>query len=413
MAQSPSADSLDVAPVLRRLVEAARVGSPSLRAARAALDAATARRRAAGLVPPFTMQAGVSDAPRSDFSAGNAQVQVGRDLFLEARRDAARRVADVELSATARSLASQLSIVQADVLRALAHFAGARRALHGLVASDELIGNVEAALQARFAAGEARYLDVLRARTERLQLRAEQQSARADADAAFAQLEGLVGRAIDSVTLSGIVEATAGDRMVPSWSAQLREVPSADSLVRLHPAVLQAEADVQRAEAGLALVAAAQQPQVTAYAGVQHIGRANGGPSQGLIAGMSTSLPFTARASNALGRDAASASVSAAQAAFAAATADTRARLRALTARYTAARAQLALFDGALLTAASSERETALAQYRTGSLPLIELLDFERALLRVRLAQAQAVTAAADAMAALLGAADRDGGRRS
>ncbi|MHB0964442.1 MAG: TolC family protein [Gemmatimonadaceae bacterium] len=411
-AQSPGTDSLDVAPVLNQLVEAARIGSPSLRAARATLDAATARRRAAGLLPPFTLQAGVSDAPRNDVVAGNAQVQVERDLFLAARRNAARRVADVEVSAAERSLASQLSILRADVLRALARFAGAQRALRGLATSDQLISDVEAALQARFAVGQARYLDVLRARTERLQLRAEQHSARADAVVAFSQLASLVGRAVDSVALSRLADTTAADRMVPSWSLVLREAPHADSLVRLQPTVRQAEDDVRRAEAAVVQVAAGQRAQVTAYGGLQRIGSANGGLTGGLVAGLSTSLPFTARAANTAGRDAASADVAAAQAALAEVDADSRARVRALTARYTAAREQLALFDGALLIAAGTERETALAQYRAGGLPLIELLDFERALLRVRLAHAQAVTAAADAMAALLGAVDRDGERR-
>jgi len=411
-AQSSDADSLGVASILRQLVDAARTGNPRLRAARAALDGATARRRAAGLLPPVSLQVGISDAPRNDIAAGNAQMQIAREVFLGARRAAARRLADVEVAAAERLLAAQLTILRADVLRALAHFAGAQRMLRGLASSDQLLGDVEAALQARFAVGEARYLDVLRARTERLQLHAEQLAARADAGAAFAQLDVLLGHAVDSATLSQMADATAGDQMVPSWSQLLRDVPNADSLVWLQPAVQRADADVRRAEAAVVLVAAGQRPQVTAYGGVQRIGSANGGLAGGIVAGLSTSLPFTARASNSAGRAAASADVSAAQAASVAAVADARARMRALAARFAAAREQLALYDGALLVAAGNERETALAQYRTGSLPLIELLDFERALLRVRLAHAQAVTGAADAMAALFGGTDPDEARR-
>jgi outer membrane protein TolC len=71
--------------------------------------------------------------------------------------------------------------------------------------------------------------------------------------------------------------------------------------------------------------------------------------------------------------------------------------------RYEAARARITALDGALLVAAEQERETALAHYRAGTLTLLELLDFERALLRVELERADAIRDAASVRAALLG----------
>ena len=46
---------------------------------------------------------------------------------------------------------------------------------------------------------------------------------------------------------------------------------------------------------------------------------------------------------------------------------------------------------------------TTLAHYRNGELTLLELLDFERALLRVEIERARAISAAAAARAALFG----------
>ena len=53
------------------------------------------------------------------------------------------------------------------------------------------------------------------------------------------------------------------------------------------------------------------------------------------------------------------------------------------------------------------ERESALAAYRTGSLSLLELLDFERALSRAEIERIRALVDAADAWADLLGADER------
>ena len=49
------------------------------------------------------------------------------------------------------------------------------------------------------------------------------------------------------------------------------------------------------------------------------------------------------------------------------------------------------------------ERESALAAYRTGSLSLLELIDFERALSRAEIERIRALIDAADALADLFG----------
>jgi outer membrane protein TolC len=60
--------------------------------------------------------------------------------------------------------------------------------------------------------------------------------------------------------------------------------------------------------------------------------------------------------------------------------------------------------DAALLRGAREERESALAAYRTGSVSLLELLDFERALARAEIERVHALLEAVDAWADLMGA---------
>ena len=76
--------------------------------------------------------------------------------------------------------------------------------------------------------------------------------------------------------------------------------------------------------------------------------------------------------------------------------------------RYDAARTRIASFDAALLRGARDERESALGAYRSGELSLLELLDFERALARAEIERLRNRIDAADALADLLGADDRD-----
>ncbi|MBX9928852.1 MAG: hypothetical protein K2X99_08060, partial [Gemmatimonadaceae bacterium] len=138
--------------------------------------------------------------------------------------------------------------------------------------------------------------------------------------------------------------------------------------------------------------------------GVQRISAINGGPSFGLLLGLSTTLPFTAARANALAGEAMDADVVAAATAVGAAVARRRQGLDALYERYLAARARLSAIDGVLQVAADAERDAALAEFRSGALTLLELLDLERALLAVELERSEALRAAAASRAALLGA---------
>ena len=119
----------------------------------------------------------------------------GRKEFLSrGRRDAARTLAGNGRSGPRkRRLAAAGAALDAAVLRSLTRPAGWSAISRRLAAEDSLLVGAEAALTARFSVGEARYVDVLRLRTERLRVQSEQAEALAEARAARVALRGLLG----------------------------------------------------------------------------------------------------------------------------------------------------------------------------------------------------------------------------
>ena len=135
---------------------------------------------------------------------------------------------------------------------------------------------------------------------------------------------------------------------------------------------------------------------------MQRIGQANNGPALGPSFGFSVSLPFSVRADNDRLRNAAAQSIRTADIEFQSILVSRRAHFAAALERYQSARSRIQVFDAALLRGAREERESALAAYRTGSLSLLELIDFERALARAEIERVKAIIDAADAFADLI-----------
>lgn len=409
----PPLDSLAPARILARLQEAAVAASPALAAGRANLDAARARARATGFAAPLSVSAGVSETPNGNLDQGNLSLEVGRAFFTGPRLRAERAVAAVDVQAAEASLAAAERQVRASVLREAVRAAGAQLVARRLASEDLLLTGAEEGVRARFAVGEARYVDVLRLRTERLRVQSERAAALAEARAAVAALGGVLGAEDATRALLGAgLDTLAAPSLAEAWRHVLPPDQATDSLITAFVAasgdVQLAAAAVARAEAERTLATAARRPQVEAFGGVQRIGQANNGPTLGPSLGVTVSLPFTAGQANRLGAAAAEQAVAAAGAARTATQAAVRARVQAAAERYAAARERLAVFDAALLRGARDEREGALASYRTGGLSLLELVDFERALARAEIDRIRALTDAVDAWADLASGGEVD-----
>lgn len=397
-------DSARISRVLGELRVRAQAGSPTLRAAQGNIDLAAARAAAAGVIAPAFLTAGLSEAPAGNLDQGNLRLEVGRDLMTGPRRRAERTLAEVEVRAATIALSLEERRLAGVVLRDAIRAAGARRIALRLAGEDQLLAGTEEGVRGRFSVGQARYVDVLRVRTERLRVQGDRSAAVAEERVARAGLAAVVAGTEPAGSLEAQIDTLASDGLADAWRAILPTMPSLDSLLALtEPARLDA-VGAARTAAARALLVAEQRPQVSAYAGIQRIGQANDGPTLGPSVGITVSLPFTASRSNRLTLAAATQGITTAGVVRDAALVEARARLEAARERYSAARARLEVFDAALLRGARDERESALAAYRTGSLSLLELLDFERALSRAEIERIRALVDAADAWADLLGA---------
>jgi outer membrane protein TolC len=266
-------------------------------------------------------------------------------------------------------------------------------------AQDSLLATAEEALRSRFDAGQARYLDVLRLRTERLRVTAALVEAQAEADGAAAALLQLAG---DADGRARLLRALAAARNAPQSLGPLPAVPDPDSLVEVSVALALARAEEDRLRAERTRVLADRHTQGSAFAGIQRIGGAENGAVFGPTLGVTLSLPFLTSGATNRRRAAADSTVASAEARTSSIKAAATSLLSAAVIRFAGARQRAALMDAALLRGALEERDVALANHRAGTLSLLELLDFERALVEADIGRSENLILAADAWADLL-----------
>lgn len=386
--------------------------NPEVSARRATLAAVRARRDATGFAPPAVLSSGLEDAPRGRFGPSTVRLEVQQEFLSGGRRSAARATADAEVQAATAALRIAELRVTMIAVRVTAQTIGWRTVAGRLAMQDSLLASAEASLRTRFTVGDARYVDMLRIRTERLRVQTERAAAVADAETGRIVLEGVLGGTdgdtavwmhwIDQLADS-LVMSTGGNGPRHAFMAGgFPSAPTVDSLLARAGLIQLADAEVTRAIAAQQAIRANQRPQWSAGIGIQRIGSTDGlGASLGPVVGMTVSLPFTAGRANRAAVAAAERDVAAATAARTATRVDLRSALRAARVRYDAARMRLATYDAALLRGARDERESALTAYQNGTLSLLELVDFERALSNAEIARMRATIDAASALADL------------
>ena len=389
----------------RALQEVVGRHNPELALRRAAVEAAIARTGAVGFAPPAVVSGEMEEVPGGfDVADASFRLEIGREFLTSGRSAAARALAttavrspEVELLATQRRVAA---LTLQHVTGVVASSWTARR----LAAEDSLLVAVETAVRDRFSVGEARYVDVLRLKTERLRVQTDRAEAiaveRAEREAMLA-LGGPDGaRAVATLLDSAVALPMSATDVV-----ELPPAPPLDSLLALSGHVRLAEAEVARSRAARDLVRAERRPRISASVGVQRVFD-NGESSFGPLLGASLTLPFTAGRANRAAVEVSGREIEVAEMALVAAGARARAELASALAHYEAARERFETYDLALLEGARQERESALAAYRTGDMSLLELLDFERALARAEIERLRARADAAEAYATLTSATD-------
>jgi outer membrane protein TolC len=402
---SDSSTRAKAVPAMDSVLHRALVASSAQLAARhLALRAAEARARSAGSRPAGALSGVADEIPRGlDITAaGSLQVGFEQELLGGSWRSAQRSAATSDIEIARAAVVATERRLFAALDRNLVKLGGWSAIARRLTAEDDLLSSAEASLRGRFAAGDARYVDVLRLRTERLRVQGERAAATTEAAASRSAILGLIEAPGDSPDLAGALDAVTRDE--PSFILGL--VPGVDSLLAASGALLLSRARIAQANAKRRLTLAEQRPRMTASLAAQRFQKESGGHFLGPALGFSTTLPFTAGRANRARAEAADLDLQAEEAQQRSYLASLRRTISVALDRYEAARVRLSVYDAALLRGAREEREGALASFRSGELSLIELLDFERALSRAEIDRIKTRVEAAEALGAIYGAAD-------
>lgn len=382
-------------------LQAQVVRHPELVTAELRVRAAEARVRSARtLRAPASLFFEAEELALDHIGSANIVAGLEHEFTRRPQRAGQVAVAAAEAATAAAALEGVRLRLASRLTRAFLEAVVYERIARRLAQEDTLLERAEAALNARFAVGQARYVDVIRLRTERLRVQADVIDAQTEVSRAQLQLRALAGRAVSATQMTAVTLRLPG---VPS---------NVDSLIAASPALKIAAADQERAGAALRLAVAERTRRVTGNVGVQRFTH-EAGSAIGPAIGFSFTLPSTNRAT-------VQAAVAAAQIDTAAGAAHTRATAALLRAEITAALRQIdvtarriAGVDQQLINAAREEREAALTAYTTGELTLVELLDFERSLSRAEVQLLQSYDAAIEAWDRanhlLAGAGTRDG----
>ena len=256
--------------------------NPQITAANREVEAARARRRqAVALDPPtLTYDSGrLASSERPD-DRGESSLRLSQGLALPTQRSRAGRVASLEVALAEASRESRLLRLQADVTRAYRRLQADQATLRALSDLRGTVADLEEATKVRLQAGGARYLDILRARSER---------ARLENDLVETQ------RALrnDTQTLNALMARRADEALEPADSlvfVALEDTlpPILDRARETRPGLRAARLSVEREQAAVSLARSALLPAPEISLGLDKVGY---GPA-GIAGSVALTLPF-------------------------------------------------------------------------------------------------------------------------
>lgn len=342
-------------------------------------------------------QAGAFEAPSLGYDVGKLGTPVSRDehetsvrlsqeLGAPGARGRAKSVARTELAIAEATRASLALKLRGDVTRAYRRLQADALSLHRLESLRRTALDFEQMVSARLRTGGARYLDVLRARSER---------ARIENDA----VEGIRALREDRRTLNALMARSPEAPLDPADS--LAYVPLADSLQSLlttamanRPRLRAAQLEVERGESQVGLSRIGRMPSASVSAGLD---RVPGSDSPGIGGEISITLPFVPWTDRRSRIVEAQASSSSARDRLEAARRDLDLAVRNAYEAARSAELQVQQFDRVLLADAADAIRTATQNYQAGQIDGLELfetlrtfrsieLEYIRALLNYELA---------------------------
>jgi len=256
--------------------------SSQITAANREVEAARARQRQAlALDPPtLTYDSGrLSSLARPD-ERGESSLRLSQGLPLPMQRSRAGRVASLEVALAEASRESRILRLRADVTRAYRRLQADQATLRALSDLRGTVADLEEATKVRLQAGGARYLDVLRARSERARLENDlietQRALRNDEQTLNVLMARRADEVLEPADSLGFV---ALEDSLPAFLARARET---------RPGLRAARLSVEREQAAASLARSALLPAPEVSLGLDKIGY--GRP--GIAGSVALTLPF-------------------------------------------------------------------------------------------------------------------------
>ena len=355
--------------------------NPGLRAADRGVEAARARLRQAGALeaPSLTYEAG-KRGTRVSRGEHETAIRLSQDLGTPGGRGRARAVARTEVAlaeATRESFALRL---RGDVARTYRRLQADALGIQTLGSLRKTAVDLEQMVTARLRTGGARYLDVLRARSERVRIENDV----VEADRALRE---------DRRTLNALM-ARAPDEPLATADT-LGYVPLTDSLESVlrgaahsRPRLRAARLEVERGASQIALTRNSLLPSTSLSAGLD---RVPGSDSPGFGGDVSFSLPFLPWTDRRARISEARASKGSAEARLEQAEREVDSALRNAFESARSAERQVQQFDRVLLADASDAIRTAIQNYQAGQIDGLELFETLRTFRSIELEHIRAL----------------------
>ncbi len=376
-----AAEPITLAAALAKVEE----NSTLLRASQAAVAAAEARARQAGVSPNPELDIEVENAlgtgPYSGFGGTELTVALGQRFERGGKRNARRSLARAEVDLANANLLRTRAYVTRDVRNAFAELVAAEERLtlsqEAAARSDELARTARLLVET----GRDPPLQQLRAESALAEARANAQRVRSEEEQASRALATLIG------TPEQDLDAVASEVPISTSPSGADGVPLALRIAEAERRVAEARIDVERST-GVS--------DITARAGLRGYAETN---DVALVGGVS--FPLAVRDRNRGGIEAARAELLAAEARLAQARLDTNREFRDAQSLLSAANARLTALQGAGIEQAREAVRVARIGYAAGKFSLLEVLDAEAALNTARTSIIEARRDRARALAAL------------
>lgn len=400
------------------LVAAALVASPTLRAARARVDAARARVFPAGLRPDPMLMAGIQNLPLSGPKFADEMtmkmIGVGQTILHPGKLSAGRRLAEREVEAAQAAVAGVAGAVGEEVRGAYYELAFLDRALAITARNRDVLVSVIGLAEARYGTGAGGQQDVLRARVEAGRLAETAVALTERRRAELARLNAALDRAsespVDSVAIpKRIVRAAVADSAseIRFVSASLGARASDSPLppladlqalaLRENPSLRESDAMVAAQAERTELARLAPRPDLDVS--LQY-GQRNGFTDM-VSAVVTVPLPLQARRKQGAQAVEARAALAALDAERHARRNDVFAEVARMHSELERDRAQLALYVRSIIPQGRAALASATASYRAGRAEFLTLLDNQATLFSYEMEYFRLLSGFATTLAAL------------